>query len=81
MKDAVSLFGDIGGFSSFFLTFLGLFVGSMPNKLFNMSVTNSLFRTNLGKSEKMKEGMNWFAGATRPSFKLKLLWSRICCFL
>ena len=80
MTDAVTLFGEIGGFSSFFLTFLSLFVGSIPKKLFSMSVTDSLFRTNISKSGKIKEGINWFVGATRPKFKLSLLLSSICCF-
>ena len=39
VKDAVTLFGDIGGFSGFFLALLGLFVGQIPSKLFSMSTT------------------------------------------
>ena len=50
--NAFVLFGDIGGFSSFFLVLLSLFVGSIPSKLFNMSATASLFRANLDKREK-----------------------------
>ena len=47
VKDAVTLFGDIGGFSGFFLTMLGLLVGSIPSKLYSMNTAQSLFRTNL----------------------------------
>lgn len=39
VKDSVTLFGDIGGFSGFLMTLLGLLVGSIPHKLFNMSTT------------------------------------------
>ena len=39
VKDAVTLFGDIGGFSGFFTTLLGLLVGSIPTKLFHMNLT------------------------------------------
>ena len=40
----MTLFGDIGGFSGFLMTILGLLVGSIPNKLFHMSTTKRLFR-------------------------------------
>ena len=39
VKDAVTLFGDIGGFSGFFAVLLGLLVGPIPTKLFNMNTT------------------------------------------
>ena len=39
VKDAVTLFADIGGFSGFLMTILGFLVGSIPSKLFNMSTT------------------------------------------
>lgn len=53
VKDAIALFGDIGGFSGFFLTLLGIFVGSIPSKLFAMNSASSLFRAN-PKSKKRK---------------------------
>lgn len=34
VNDIVTLFGDIGGFSSFFLFGLSLLLGSLPSKLF-----------------------------------------------
>ena len=40
----MTLFGDIGGFSGFLMTLLGLLVGSIPSKLFNMSTTKRLFK-------------------------------------
>ena len=50
----MTLFGDIGGFSGFLLTLLGLLVGSIPNKLFNMSTTKRLFKqVEVDKSSKM----------------------------
>lgn len=52
VKDAVTLFGDIGGFSSFFMALLSLFVGSIPGKLFNINATASLFQANLSKRAK-----------------------------
>ena len=57
IKDAVTLFGDIGGFSSFFIALLGLFVGSIPAQLFQISVTSALFRANL-KKVPMKDKIN-----------------------
>ena len=47
VKDAVTLFGDLGGFSGFFLAFIGLLIGSIPAKLFDMSKAEALFRANL----------------------------------
>ena len=69
VKDAVTLFGDIGGFSSFFLVLLGLFVGSIPGKLLNMSATASLFRANLSKDENRKKGVVWFDSTRKLEFK------------
>ena len=40
----MTLFGDIGGFSGFLMTLLGLLVGAIPNKLFNMRTTKRLFK-------------------------------------
>ena len=45
VKDGVTLFGDIGGFSGFFMVLLGLLVGSIPSKLFSMNATENLLRT------------------------------------
>ena len=39
VKDAVTLFGDIGGFFGFFLAVLGLIVGQIPSKLFSLNTT------------------------------------------
>ena len=44
VKDAATLFGDIGGISGFFLTIMGLLVGSIPNKLFLLSSVSDLFK-------------------------------------
>ena len=41
----MTFFGDIGGFSGFLMTLLGLLVGPTPSKLFNMSTTKRLFST------------------------------------
>ena len=52
VNDIVVLFGDIGGFYSLFFTLLGLFVGSIPSKLFSLSTATDLFRANLKITEK-----------------------------
>lgn len=46
VKDAVALFGDIGGFSGFLLTFLALGIGTIPSRSFEVSKAESLFRSN-----------------------------------
>ena len=50
VKDAVTLFGDIGGFSGFFLSMLGLLVGSIPEKLFGYNTASNLYRTSKKKN-------------------------------
>ena len=55
VKDAVTLFGDIGGLSGFFVALIGLLVGSIPRKLFTMSATKALFRTVEADLEKQEE--------------------------
>ena len=65
----MTLFGDIGGFSSFFFVLLGLFVGSMPGTLLNMSTTASLFRANLSADETSQKGIFWFDSTRKLEFK------------
>ena len=72
------LFGDIGGFYSLFFTLLGLFVGSIPRKLFGFSIASDLFRAaNLKNSKKSKKVKNyakrsndhsleWFRSTQKP---------------
>ena len=52
MKDAVTLFGDIGGFSGFLMAIIGLTMRSFPGKLFEISKTEDLFRANLESDKK-----------------------------
>ena len=49
VTDVATLFGDIGGISSFFLAFIGLFVGYIPSMLFQISKAEALFHTNIKK--------------------------------
>ena len=46
VKDLKSLFGEIVGFKYFFITLLGLLVGSIPRKLYSYSTASDLFRAN-----------------------------------
>ena len=70
VKDAVTLFGDIGGISGFFLTILGLLVGSIPSKLFALESASSLFKVNLhGKSSQMTSKLAWFNATKSPKLK------------
>ena len=76
VKDIVVLLGDIGGFYSLFFTLLGLFVGSIPSKLFSLSTASDLFQANLKKSSKSKKvndhamrsdhQLEWFSATKRP---------------
>ena len=47
VMDVITLFGDIGGLAGFFMTILGLMVGSYPGILFSISKAEELFRVNL----------------------------------
>ena len=49
VKDAVTLFGDIGGFSGFLLACLALVVGPIPGKSLEISKAENLFRTKIVK--------------------------------
>ena len=70
VNDVLTLFGDIGGFSSFILTFFGLLVGSIPLNLFKINATAALFRTNLTKPKDKKAteraDLAWFRATKRP---------------
>ena len=46
MKGMIEVFGEIGGFKSFILALIGVLVGSIPGKLFQISKAGALFRTN-----------------------------------
>ena len=47
VKGMIEVFGEIGGFQSFILALIGVLVGSIPGKLFQISKAEALFRTNL----------------------------------
>ena len=49
VKDAVALFGDLGGFSGFLITFLAIGIGSIPSKSFEISKAENLFLSNQSK--------------------------------
>ena len=49
VQDSVTMFGDIGGISSFFMSALGLLVGALPAKLFEIDKAETLFKTNTKK--------------------------------
>lgn len=44
VKDVLTLFGDIGGFSSLILTLFSLFIGQIPTKLLRVRRTEDFFR-------------------------------------
>ena len=70
VKDAVTLFGDIGGVSGFFLALLGLLVGSIPSKLFAIDSASTLFRVNLksksGIPSQAPDQLAWFSATKSP---------------
>ena len=83
VKDAVTLFGDIGGISGFFLALLGLLVGSIPSKLFALDSAANLFKVNLGKpSQAVPDKFAWFRATKSPNLKfctrLKFIFCSSC---
>ena len=53
----MTFFGDVGGFSGFLLAAIGLLIGSIPGKLFEIGKAEDLFRANLQfRSNKNKLG-------------------------
>ena len=67
VQDSVTMFGDIGGISSFLMTALGLLVGALPTKLFEIEKSKTLFMTNNRKqrSHQRNSDDRWFK-ETRP---------------
>lgn len=91
VKDTVTYFGDIGGYSGFLLAFFSIFVGSIPKRLFEMNKAQRLFRVNTEMQKKsqgdliqlrslnnpVQTKLNWFS-ATKA---LQLGNARICKLL